>query len=367
MRSLLFLSSVVLVTVVRPVGAAEPKPKTENVIVVMLDGLRWQEVFTGADEELLNKDRGGVKDVDATRKGFWRDTREDRRATLLPFLWSAVAKDGQLYGNKLKKSAGQVTNKLNFSYPGYSEILCGFVDPLVISNGKLYNRNVTVLEWLHKKPEFDGKVAAVTSWEVFPYIINDKRSGIPVNAGFTPLAGLPDAPDVKLLNTLMTETALAGEETRFDAFTFRAAMIYLKAKKPRVLFVSFDETDTQAHAGRYDRVLVSARKNDGFVKELWDTVQTMPEYRGKTTLIVTTDHGRGPAPTEWKNHGAKVPGAEFFWFGIVGPDTPARGEVSDADITQTQVAATLAAALGYDYCAAVPKAGKPIEGAIKVK
>ncbi|OWK43300.1 alkaline phosphatase family protein [Fimbriiglobus ruber] len=348
--------------------AADPKPRTENVILVMLDGLRWQEVFTGADEGLLNKERGGVREVKQCRERFWRETPAARREAVMPFLWGTVGKDGQIFGNKLQNSVGRVTNKLNFSYPGYNEVLCGFPDPKVDSNAKKYNRNVTVLEWLNQKPAFHGKVAAFGSWEVFPYIINDKRSGIPVNAGFAPLAGVPETPDVQLFNKLTAETALEGEETRYDAFTFRAAQIYLKAKKPRVLFVSFDETDAQGHAGRYDRLLASAHKNDGFLRELWESAQELPEYKGKTTLIVTTDHGRGDAPVGWKSHGENVAGAEFFWAAILGPDTPAKGEIKDTDpIDQTQIAATLAAAFGEDYSGAVPQAGKPIPGAIAPK
>jgi hypothetical protein len=314
----------------------------------------------------MNKDRGGVTDLLATGKRFWRDTPEQRRAALLPFLWETIAKDGQVFGSHRTGSVGRVTNGHNFSYPGYSEVLCGFPDTAVKSNAKFYNRNATVLEWLHAKPEFAGKVAAFTSWDVFPFIINDKRSGIPVNAGLVPLAGVADTPEVRLLNRLTAEIPLAGEGTRPDALTFHAAMIYLKEKKPRVLFVSFDETDAQAHAGRYDRVLAGAHKADGFVRELWDTVQAMPEYRGKTTLIVTTDHGRGGAPVEWKNHNAKTKGAEFWWAAVLGPDTPPLGERKDTGpVTQDRAAATAAAALGYDYRAAVPKAGKPLPGAVR--
>ena len=341
------------------------KLKTENVLLVMLDGLRWQEVFTGAAEELLNKNRGGVRDGDGTHKRFWRDTAEERRAALMPFLWKTIAGNGQVFGNKLRDSVGRVTNGLNFSYPGYNEILCGFPDPKIKSNNKIYNQNVTVLEWLHKKPQFQGKIAAFTSWEVFPHIINDKRSGIPVNGGFMPLTGVPDTPEVQLLNTLMTETAMLGEETRFDAFTLRAAMLYLKARKPRVLFLSFDETDAQGHAGRYDRLLACAHKNDDFVRELWETVQQMPEYKDNTTLILTTDHGRGNAPVGWKDHGEKVIGSEYWWAAFLGPDTPARGEMREVNpVTQNQIAATLAAALGYDYVKDVPHAGPPIPGVV---
>ena len=46
---------------------------------------------------------------------------------------------------------------------------------------------------------------------------------------------------------------------------------------------------------------------------------------------------------------------------FLGPDTPALGERSNVPpVTQSQVAATLAALVGEDYCAAVPQAGKPI-------
>src|SRR5262245_25071876 len=39
------------------------EPKTRNVIVVTLDGFRWQEFFHGADEVLIDKKLGGVPDV----------------------------------------------------------------------------------------------------------------------------------------------------------------------------------------------------------------------------------------------------------------------------------------------------------------
>jgi hypothetical protein len=87
----------------------------------------------------------------------------------------------------------------------------------------------------------------------------------------------------------------------------------------------------------------------------------MPEYRGKTTLILTCDHGRGGGSPDWKNHGADVEGAENIWLAVLGPDTPPLGERTNAiSIGQNQIAATLAALLGQDYHAAVPKSGAPI-------
>lgn len=346
--------------------AAEPRVKTQNVLFVMTDGLRWQEVFGGADDALLNRGRGGVQSLERARRDFWRETAEERREALLPFTWTVIGKQGQLYGNRWKGSSCRVTNGLNISYPGYSEVLCGFVDPHIDSNEKRPNPNLNVLEWLNGREGLRGRVAAFTSWDVFPYVLNAERCAFPVNSGFQPLSGVAETPRVRLLNELMAETPYYGEQTRLDGLTFRVAREFLLAKRPRVLFVAFDQTDEQGHAGRYDRLLGAARRVDGFVKDLWDTVQEMPEYRGKTSLIFTVDHGRGDPPVEWKGHGKKTAGSDATWVAILGPDTPALGECKDVpEVTQTQIAATLATLLGQDYRAAVPRAGKPIARAFK--
>ena len=85
----------------------------------------------------------------------------------MPFFWGTIAKEGQLYGNQHKGSIAHVTNGKNFSYPGYSEILCGFSDPRIDSNDKVPNPNVTVLEWLNRRPGFEGRVAVTDVDQVF--------------------------------------------------------------------------------------------------------------------------------------------------------------------------------------------------------
>ena len=46
----------------------------------------------------------------------------------------------------------------------------------------------------------------------------------------------------------------------------------------------------------------------------------------------------------------------------IAPDTPAAGLVCKQLVTQSQVAATVAALLGEDYRAAVPAAAPPLNG-----
>jgi len=357
----------VLFTQVSLFAAPPVSYKTQNVILVMTDGLRWQEVFSGADPALMNKEAGGVADVEALKKAYWRDTPEARRQALMPFLWSVVGRQGQLFGNRKIGSDAYVTNGLNFSYPGYSETLCGFPDSRIDSNDKKPNPNVTVLEWLANKVQFKNKIAAFAAWDTFPYILNAQRSGLMVNAGYDPLKVIPSTPRLDLLNRLKAELPQVWDEEPFDAITFNTAVEYLKARKPRVLYLSLGETDDWAHAGNYTEYLNSAHRADADLKALWDFIQSSSEYRGRTTLIFSPDHGRGDAPVDWKSHGEKIPDSKYIWMAFVGPDTPALGERSKVSpVTQNRIAATLAALLGEDYAAAVKKAGKPISDVLPV-
>lgn len=338
--------------------ALAAKLKTENVVFVMADGLRWEEVFHGADATLMNKDNG-VKDETACRKAYWREDQAARRQALMPFFWNVVAKKGQVFGNRDLNSSAIVLNPYWFSFPGYSEVLCGYVDPGVNSNNLINNPNVSVLEWLSRKPEYKGKVAAFMAWNALPYILNRDRAGFFINAGLEPVKGKL-TPNGELLNRLKAETTGFWEVEAPDSITFYTAMDYLMEHKPRVFFLSLGWTDEAAHENKYDEYLKSARLHDYYVQTLWNEIQAMPQYKNKTTLILATDHGRGSEGANWRHHGASIPGANHVWMAFMGPDTPALGERKDAqEVSLSNIAATLAAFLGQDYCKAQPKAGKP--------
>ena len=70
------------------------------------------------------------------------------------------------------------------SYPGYNELFTGTTDISISGNSKKYNKNINVLEYLHSKDEFEGKIAVFSSWNVFPYILNKNRNGIMMNSGY---------------------------------------------------------------------------------------------------------------------------------------------------------------------------------------
>jgi Metalloenzyme superfamily len=343
--------------------APETAPhKTRNVVLIVADGLRWQEIFTGADASLLNAKDGGVwAQPENLRKEFWRPDAAERRAALFPFLWGTVAKQGQIFGNQHKGSVAHVTNGMAFSYPGYNEMLTGFPDKKINSNEFGLNPNITVFEWLNKSAEFHGQVAVYATWSTFKDIFNQPRSQLTMQAGWDqPYRGAV-TPRQEMLNELYRSTTKLDDEDVYDSFLQLPLLDFVRSNHPRVLFVGYGETDNWAHSGRYDLVLHSAHEFDHFVQELWDTMQKMPEYRDQTTFVLTTDHGRGSGLVEWKDHGANQKGAENVWIAVMGPDTAATGERERAaTVTQAQIAATVAALLGRDYRREVPAAAEVI-------
>src|SRR5215208_147059 len=119
---LLIAACLTITTLLAPAARAEATRKAENVLVVTLDGFRWQELFSGADEALMETKAGGVRDLAGLKRRYWRDTAAARREALMPFFWGTVARRGQVFGNPARKAAARSTNGLKFSYPGYSEM-----------------------------------------------------------------------------------------------------------------------------------------------------------------------------------------------------------------------------------------------------
>jgi Metalloenzyme superfamily len=355
------LSSLLAVLIAAPL-AAQPAPRTRNVVLIVSDGLRWQEVFTGADPTLLNEAQGGIWDKEADlRREFWRADAAERRRALLPFLWSTVAVRGQIFGNQELGSIARVTNGRAFSYPGYNEMLTGHPDARIDSNEFGPNPNVSVLEWLNTLPELKGQVGVHATWATFKDILNVARSHLPLQVGWNAPYHGQLTPRQQLLNRLYESTTRLDDEDLYDAFLQVPLLDSFDAQQPRVLFVGYGETDDWAHAGRYDLVLHSAHAFDGFVRELWERLQGIPAYRDTTTFIITTDHGRGSGPVEWKEHGVEQKGSENIWIAVMGPDTAPLGERRHtAEVHQAQIAATVAAFLGKNYRQAVPAAAPPI-------
>ncbi len=328
-----------------PATAGDLEPK---VVLVTFDGVRWQDLFRGADPALV-------------KIGVHEDFREQvgkaygSGALVMPFLHGVIAKQGVLIGNRDAGECAEVLNDMWFSYPGYTEMLAGKPNPAIVENDPIPNPDVTVLEWANKRPEFAGKVEMVGTWELFPYIVNVGRSGVPVDAAFNGEAGT-------------------------DVRTGRAGLELLAGRKPRLIHIAFGDTDEYAHDGNYESYLAAMERGDEYLRQLWQQLQADPYYRGQTTLIVTTDHGRGHEPLEaWHDHsgpryhalnpdyqpqynGKGVVGSNEIWIAALGPAVTSQGRDSYRNghcVKQAQVAKSIVVALGADPDTFTPAAAAP--------
>lgn len=264
--------------------------------------------------------------------------------TLMPFLWGTIAREGWIRGDSAAGQTVRVTNGKRFSYPGYNELLTGAPDDRIDSNDPVPNPNVSVLEWLDHRAEFHGSVAAFASWDRLPFILDTTRSHLPANGDGAPVA-VPRTAEERLLNEFAAALPRYWGNVRFDAVTMEGALHRLRTRKPRVLYVMMGDTDEWAHERRYDLYLEAANRGDRFLRTLWETVQRMPEYRGRTALLVATDHGRGSG-NDWTDHGRDVPASDRIWMAGLG--VRSQGSGVSGPLTQAQFAATIAALLGLE-------------------
>jgi Type I phosphodiesterase / nucleotide pyrophosphatase len=318
------------------INIACAQASAQNIFIITIDGVRWQEIFKGADAALL-RDAKFVKDSAIMLQQYWhQDTRESRRR-LLPFFWSVVEQQGQLLGNRTLNNKVNVANFYKISYPGYNEIFTGYADKMLIPNIDVYNPNSNILQYLSRQKGFRGKVAA------FCYEMADENT-----------------PADTLFNNVQGSVAVKNN-TRHDLLTFECAKNYIEQHHPKVMYLGLGETDEFAHQGSYDTYLQKLHQADALIAELWYYVQTDPFYKNNTSFIITTDHGRGRKAHNWNAHGFWIGGSGQTWLAMLGNGIAPAGEVDQQQqIYQKQLAATIAALLGMRFIAKHPIA-KPIK------
>jgi hypothetical protein len=357
MKTFLFVFVNILISAI---SLAQIKAPTRNIIIITTDGFRWQELFRGADSTIIHNAQQ-VKDTGLMCAQYWDENIIERRKKLMPFFWNIISQKGQMYGNRDLNNDMNVKNLYKISYPGYNEIFTGSADRTLIPNLAIRNNNINILEWLNNQDAYKGKVVAYSSWNILPYILAEKETGLPVNSGYEMLKETEDSVNVAI--NLAQANVMNKTQCRFDMLTFGAAKRYLEDKHPKVLYLGLGETDEFAHKGEYDHYLQKAHQFDEMVAELWYFVQTDPFYKNNTTFIITTDHGRGKKATTWNSHGFWVGGSGQTWLATIGEGIAPLGELKErGQIYTSQIAATISQLLGEKF-----KSNHPVDDAIVLK
>ena len=331
-----------------------------NLIIITTDGFRWQEMFNGMDTSISNQSKFNHGDSLYIVNKYGGVNAEDRQQKLMPFLFANNhAKSIRINGNRYVNNKVDVENPHWFSYPGYSELLTGYVDPAINSNNYMSNPHSNLLAYINKQKAYQGKVIAFGAWDAFNRILNEKVSGFPVINAFESVTQVLHDPASKKMSELLADSYKPFKEVEcLDVFTHYQAMHYLKTKQPKAMFISYGETDEWAHHGNYSNYLDAAHQVDQWIADIWNWAQATPGYKDNTYILVTTDHGRGFG-NEWTSHGADVKGASSTWFAIIGPNTVSSKNLfnsnnNNGQLYQKQLAATMSKLIGLPYSAEHP-------------
>jgi hypothetical protein len=251
------------------------------VIVVVLDGARWQDVLVGVDPSLGTLAPSEV--VPAER--------------LMPTLHAMMSR-GIVVGEPERGEPMQASGPNFISLPGYNEIFSGRTPAWCADNDCLPTQQTTIVDEVRARR---GQAGVFSSW--------------------APIArAAARSPGDVVLSTGMPGT----EEFRPDHDTAVAGLAYLVRKEPQFLFLGLGEPDEFAHQGDYRGYLGSLQRADAILADLQLTLASMGDRGRRTSVFVTCDHGRG---LDFRNHGAAWPESARVWLVAAGGSIPARGAV----------------------------------------
>ncbi len=286
---------------------------TVPVILVVLDGVRWQEVFGGVDPGLAATHRAGPV----------CDAR-----SLLPSLYAALDTRGAAVGapgHGVIAASGP-----NFvSLPGYTEIFSGRPPDHCRDNGCAGATGPTIVDAMRSRSQRDSDVAVIASWAPIGRAATTGSSRLVLSAGRQDVVGaqfLTEDPETRrVLDEGSRADPRPGHDSfRPDRYTADLALRYLEIWRPSFLFVGLGEPDEYAHIDDYRGYLGSLRAADAFFGRLFATLDRMGDRGRRSLVLVTADHGRG---RDYRDHGAALPESARVWLLAFGGPVHAQGFV----------------------------------------
>lgn len=318
-----------------PVARVDDERAESAVVLVVLDGVRWQEVFEGANRSLGR--RYGPSSF------AWASP-----SALMPNLQRLIDTNGAAIGAPGSGASISASGPEFISLPGYREIFAGKPDPTCSRNDCAHPPGRTIVDELSdvSGPE---DAAVVSSWPNIARAASSDGSRFVLSSGrrlVQHAAALRSNPTVaSLLDRGARTSSWPGEgDYRPDAFTAGIALGYLESRRPRFLFVGLGDCDEYAHHGDYKGYLEALRASDAFLGDLEATLDRMGARGRHTTVLVTADHGRA---YDFTDHGGRYPESGRVWLAAFGDDVRARGRVTASRRhTLSDVAPTIRALLG---------------------
>lgn len=145
------------------------------------------------------------------------------------------------------------------------------------------------------------------------------------------------------IKTAIANFVRGGGSTSGDELTFFMTREIMRKFAPRVLTVAFSDVEA-AHFGSYSLHVAGIRTADRLAWQLWQEVESNPDYRGKTTMVILPEFGRDPdgsSTNGFFNHRANEDSTRDTWLMALGAavDSP---EIIERPIRHIDVCPTLA-------------------------
>jgi hypothetical protein len=304
------------------------------VVLVVLDGVRWQEIFNGVDRTMARQ---------RTLAGLAQESAGD----LMPNLHRLIDSEGLAIGAPGHGAEIAATGPQFISLPGYIEIFDGKPDFGCFRNDCAPAPARTVADQIQDASGVDD-VALVSSWPNIARAASASPS-FALTAGRKLVAReetlRSDEATSRLIDQGARASAFPGDgDYRPDSFTKPIALRVLASEQPRFLFVGLGDADEYAHRNDYRGYLAALRSSDEFLGQLTETLHAMGSRGRHTTVLVTADHGRA---YNFMDHGPTSPESGRVWLVAAGADVHGRGLVAAARRhTLSDVAPTERALLG---------------------
>jgi hypothetical protein len=291
-----------------------PAPPDRAVVVIVLDGARWQDVLMGVDGELA------------------RQARIDPRAAntpTMPRLLDLARTRGAIFGSPGSGTVMSASGPNFVSLPGYTEILGGHPPTACDGNQCPATKRTTLADDVRAWSDSPRDVAIFSSWPDLVRVASLHPETMVVSGGRSLRQNENVLREDEAMSALLDRGASAlawpGElDFRPDRFTAPLATRYLELARPRFLFLSLGEPDEYAHHGDYAEYLESLRYADEAIAEIVEALDRMGERGRHTTVFVTADHGRA---ADFRDHGGKWPESARSWLVAIGGDVGSRGAI----------------------------------------
>lgn len=286
-RSAFALLGVCSMLIVQSASAA---PGNGNVILITVDGVRYHEIFEGVHKAKKANEKEGTP--------------------IIPQVTKIVKNSGFFFGDRragAESSTMRVSTLSGVSQPGYRAILTGDFEKQCLTNSCGNIDRETIFDRLINDGFTTRETAAFASWRTIDKVLESSRGRIVKSVAFDDIQGLTDAeaaPFRAVQAKANQDVPTGWKNSRWDKYTFQMGMEYLKTFRPRFMYMMWVEPDENAHNNNYKGYVSSLRDFDSRMVELIDQLKTMGAYGENTSVVVTTDHGRGVLGPLWTIHGA---------------------------------------------------------------